>query len=40
VDFGDVHAEKASSAELAVENQRLQQALRGRLEEAEALRGG
>jgi GAF domain-containing protein len=34
----DVHAEAASPAELVVENQRLQQALRGRWEEAEALR--
>jgi signal transduction histidine kinase len=38
VDSRDVHAEAASTARLAVENERLQQALRARLEESEALR--
>jgi signal transduction histidine kinase len=38
VDSRDVHVEAASPAELGVENERLQEALRARLEEAEALR--
>jgi len=38
VDTRDVHVEVASPAALAVENERLQEALRARLEEAEALR--
>src|SRR4051812_42809570 len=38
VDSSDVHLEAASAAELAVENERLQGALRARLDEAEALR--
>jgi signal transduction histidine kinase len=38
VDSSGVHREAASPADLAVENQRLQEALQARLEEAEALR--